>query len=91
MPQTSYNVEKIGLAGIILRAGRMITEDKIHPTSGIEFHVQIGDAVKAGDLIYTIHGDEPHHFASAYQMLHNSFEISLQKPSEHVLIKEVLG
>ncbi|MBC7421028.1 MAG: thymidine phosphorylase [Bdellovibrio sp.] len=87
----SYDVEKIGLAGIILRAGRMITEDKIHPTSGIEFHVQIGDSIKAGDLIYTIHGDESHHFASAYQMLHNSFEISLQKPSEHVLIKEVLG
>ncbi len=88
---TSYNVEKIGLAGIILRAGRMITEDQINPTSGIEFHVQIGDAVKTGDLIYTIHGDEPHYFANAYQMLHNSFEITLQKPNDHVLIKEVLG
>ncbi|MBC7742692.1 MAG: thymidine phosphorylase [Bdellovibrionaceae bacterium] len=86
----NFDVEKIGLAGIILRAGRKKTDDIIHPTSGVEFHAQLGDAIKAGDLIYTIHGDEPERFAGAYEMLSKSFHISLQKPHEHVLIKEVL-
>lgn len=87
---SSFEVEKIGLAGIVLRAGRMKTSDQIHPSSGVEFHVQLGDPVKAGDLVYTIHGDEPELFAGAYDMLSKSFQISLQKPHDHVLIKEVL-
>lgn len=86
----AFNVEKIGLAGIVLRAGRLKTSDLVSPTSGIEFHVQIGDSVKAGDLIYTIHGDEPDLFAEAHEMLTQSFEISLQKPEPHVLINAVL-
>lgn len=86
----SFNVEKIGLAGIVLRAGRLRAEDKIAPTSGVEFHVKIGDAVNAGDAIYTIHGDEPELFDRACEMLADSYQISLQKPAPHVLIEDVL-
>lgn len=86
-----FNVEKIGLAGIVLRAGRLKTEDLIHPTSGVEFHVKIGDPIKKGEPVFTIHGDEPELFNSALELLESSFEISLQKPSKHVLIKGVLG
>jgi len=86
----SFNVEKIGLAGIILHAGRMKNDDVIHPTAGIEFHCKIGDQVKAGDIIFTIHGDEPELFAEAEQLLTLAHEISLQKPASHVLINSVL-
>jgi pyrimidine-nucleoside phosphorylase len=86
----NFDVEKIGLAGILLRAGRRVTTDVIHPTSGIEFHAKIGDEVQTGDLIYTIHGDEPELFESAKKMLETSYSISLQKPAPHVLIKEVV-
>lgn len=86
----SFAVEKIGLAGIVLRAGRLKTEDIINPTSGIEFHVKIGDAVNTGDPIYTLHGDEVELFEKARQMLEGSYQISLQKPAPHVLIENVL-
>ena len=86
----SFNVEKIGLAGIHLRAGRKLTDDLIHPTAGIEFHVKIGDVLKPGDLIYTLRGDEHEHFDEAAEMLRGSYEISLQKPGAHVLINDVL-
>lgn len=86
----SFNVEKIGLAGIILRAGRKLTDDSIHPTAGIEFHVKIGDSIRHGDLIYTLLGDEHEHFDEAAEMLRGSYEISLQKPAPHVLINDVL-
>ncbi len=85
-----FDVEKIGLAGILLRAGRRVTSDIINPTAGIEFHLKLGDQTKAGDLIYTIHGDEPELFDGARIMLEESFEISLQKPNEHVLISAVV-
>ncbi len=87
---SNFDVEKIGLACILLRAGRQVTSDVIHPTSGIEFHVKIGSPVQVGDLLYTIHGDEPELFSAAEQMLLSSFEITLQKPPVHVLIKEVV-
>lgn len=87
---SKYNVEKIGLAGIILRAGRKKTDDILNLVAGIEFHKKLGDPVKAGDPIYTIYGDEPELFENAQKMLQSSFEISLQKPQAHVLIKETL-
>lgn len=86
----AFDVEKIGLTAVVLKAGRLRADDKINPTSGIEFHVKIGDAVKKGDLLYTLHGDDPHLFAEAERMLADSYEISLQKPATHVLITDVL-
>ena len=85
-----FDVELIGLAGIILRAGRSKAEDIINPTAGIEFHVKIEDVVKEGDLLFTIHGDEAELFVEAELMLKKSYEISLQKPAVHVLIEDVL-
>lgn len=87
---SSYQVEKIGLAGIVLRAGRKRTDDVLNLTSGIEFHKKIGDAVSAGEVIYTLHSDESELYEATKQMLVDSFQISLQKPTAHVLIKEVL-
>ncbi len=85
-----FDVEKVGLAGIILRAGRRVSSDILNLSSGIEFHKQLGDKVTVGDLIFTIHGDEPELFETAQKMLSSSYEISLQKPKAHVLINEVL-
>lgn len=88
---SSFDVEKIGLAGIILKAGRAKTDDIISPSAGIEFHVKIGDSVNKGDVLYTLHGDDAELFSDASTLLVKSFEISLQKPLPHVLIKEVIG
>ena len=67
-----------------------MTTDKIHPTSGIEFHKKIGDLVKTDDVIFTIHGDEPNLFSSAEQLLKTSYTISEDKPAQNILIKKVL-
>ncbi|AGH96773.1 thymidine phosphorylase [Pseudobdellovibrio exovorus] len=87
---SSFNVEKVGIAGILLHAGRRKAEDTVNPTSGIEFHVKIGDQVKEGDVIYTILGDEPELFDNAHKTLTESFEIHLQKPADHVLIENII-
>ena len=69
---------------------RMKNDDIIHPTAGIEFHCKIGDEIKSGEKIFTIHGDEPELFGEAGELLTSSYEISLQKPAPHALIKTVL-
>ena len=86
-----YDVEKIGLAGIVLRAGRRVSSDILNLSAGVEFHKQLGDAVQTNDIIYTIHSDEPKLFEAAEKMLAASYQITLQKPAAHVLIKEVLN
>ncbi len=86
----SFDVEQIGIAGILIHAGRQITSDKINPTSGIEFHKKIGDAIKENEKIFTIHGDEPELFSYAEKRLSACYEISLHKPAPHVLINKML-
>lgn len=87
---STYEVEKIGLAGILLRAGRKKTDDVLNLTAGIEFHKKIGDPVAVGETIFTLHGDESELFGATSEMLSTSFHISLQKPAAHVLIKQIL-
>jgi pyrimidine-nucleoside phosphorylase len=87
---SSFNVEKVGIAGIVLKAGRRITEDVIDPLTGIEFHKKIGDSIKAGETLYTIHCDNEALVAETTKFLNESVTISDQKPTHHKLIKEVL-
>lgn len=87
---SGFNVEKVGIAGIVLKAGRRITEDLIDPLTGIEFHKKIGDQVRAGDVIFTIHCDNEALVAETKSFLTESVTVSAQKPLPHKLIKEVL-
>ncbi|WP_413289428.1 thymidine phosphorylase [Bdellovibrio sp. HCB337] len=87
---STFNTESIGVAGIILKAGRAVVTDVIAPTAGIEFHVKVGDAVQAGDPIYTLHGDDLELMQSAFPLLKSSVNISLQKPPSPSLILKAL-
>lgn len=87
---SSYNVEKIGVAGIVLKAGRQMTDDIIDPLTGIEFHKKIGDPIKEGEPIFTIHCDNDSLLSESEQLLKQAVIITDKKPNEHKLIKEVL-
>ncbi|MGZ3769695.1 MAG: thymidine phosphorylase [Bdellovibrio sp.] len=82
----SFNTESIGVAGIIIKAGRAQAADIIAPTAGIEFHVNVGDKVNQGDTIFTLHGDDISLLNSAVPLLNSSVNISLQKVVKPSLI-----
>jgi pyrimidine-nucleoside phosphorylase len=88
---SGFNTERIGVAGIVIKAGRAQTTDVIAPTAGIEFHAKIGDEVKAGDALFTLYGDDKGLLESAVPMLKSSATISLQKVTKPSLILKVLN
>lgn len=85
-----FHTESIGVAGIIIKAGRAQTTDIIAPTAGIEFHLKVGDEVKAGEPIFTLHGDDKDLLQSAIPLLKSSVNISLQKTTKPSLILKTL-
>ncbi|MBO9667316.1 MAG: thymidine phosphorylase, partial [Bdellovibrio sp.] len=87
----SFHTESIGVAGILIKAGRAQTTDIIAPTAGIEFHAKVGDEVKAGDVLFTLHGDDKDLLLSAVPMLKSAITISLQKVSKPSLILKILS
>ena len=87
---SSYQTEKIGIAGIALKAGRLIAADKIEPTSGIEFYKKIGDPVQKGEKLFTLYGADRSLFKHALKLLKESAVISLQKSSPMDLIVKTL-
>lgn len=87
---SSYDTEKIGLAGIALKAGRLKADDLIEPTAGIEFYKNIGDPVKKGEKLFTIYGADKALFIHANELLKKSVLISLQKPEAMALIVKTL-
>ncbi|MBK9324616.1 MAG: thymidine phosphorylase [Bdellovibrionaceae bacterium] len=86
----NMNTESIGVAGILIRAGRAQTTDLIEPTAGIEFHAKIGDPIRSGDPIFTLFGDHPELLQAARPLLSSAVNISLQKPKTPSLIFKTL-
>lgn len=86
----SFNCEQIGVAGIALKAGRMVKTDEIDPVAGISFPSKIGDFIKRDDPIFVMHGSNSTEFKEARQMLSTCYKLSAQPPRPHELLWKVL-
>lgn len=64
--------ERIGMAGIVMGAGRTRVEDPIDPTAGCEFLAKIGDRVEQGDPIFRLYGSDLAKLHSSIPMLQES-------------------
>jgi pyrimidine-nucleoside phosphorylase len=85
----AIDTEKVGLAALILGAGRMQKTDSVDPTAGMEIHRKLGDPVAKGDCLYTLFAnlsaDDPK-FTRVQDMVLSATFISLQKPELPALI-----
>lgn len=64
-----------GIAAWRLGAGRARKQDPVQHAAGIDLHVKPGQAVKAGDPLFTLGTDEPERFARALASLEGAYEI----------------
>jgi pyrimidine-nucleoside phosphorylase len=82
----AMNTEKIGIAGLLLKAGRAKTTDIIEPTAGIQFFKKTGESIKAGEALFKIFGADQNLFATAEETLQHAVVIGPQQADPIPLI-----
>ncbi len=82
------DTEKIGIAAMVLGAGRERKEDIIDFTVGLDFEKKIGDYVKKGDVVCYLHANLIG-VNESLKLLEEAILIGKNK-KEHILIKEVI-
>lgn len=72
----SYNAEQVGIAAILMGAGRQKNTDKLDLTAGIEIFKKIGDPINPGDTLFLLHGDNLKKVSDVEAILLQSISIS---------------
>jgi pyrimidine-nucleoside phosphorylase len=89
---SSIQCEQLGVACVVLGGGREKKEDKIDPAVGLEFHKRIGDAVKRGEHLCTLHYNSEARLAEAQHLVETAYRITAEKPSSlPPLIYRIIG
>jgi pyrimidine-nucleoside phosphorylase len=63
------HARKVGDAAMVLGAGRKKVGDPVDHAVGVEVHCKVGDKVKIGDRLFTIHANQEHAADKARQTL----------------------
>lgn len=87
----SMNTEFLGIAGILIKAGRAKVDDVIEPTAGIEFHAKVGEFIRAKEALFTLYGANEALFDQAAKVLEKSVVISEEKSLPQPLILKTLS
>jgi len=84
--------EQVGLASLVLGGGRNKQDDAIDHAVGLELHKKLGDAVKAGERIATVHYNDPARLPEALRLLQEAYDIG-PKPldAQRILVKNIIG
>jgi pyrimidine-nucleoside phosphorylase len=84
--------EQLGVACVVLGGGREKKEDTIDPAVGLEFHKRIGDAVKRGEPLCTLHYNTGGRLAEAQHLVETAYRIEPEKPKAiPPLIHRIIG
>jgi thymidine phosphorylase len=89
---TTTECEQFGIALAMLGGGRERKEDTIDPGVSLEFRKRIGDPVKKGESLATIHYNADAKLAKAKSMIAASYIVGPKPPSEiPPLIRRLIG
>ncbi|BDI21582.1 thymidine phosphorylase [Herbiconiux sp. L3-i23] len=79
-----------GIAAWRLGAGRARQGDAVSAGAGVELHAKPGDAVTAGQPLFTLHADDESRIARALDAVSGAWEIGSVAPSPTPLIAETI-
>lgn len=82
---------KVGVASWRLGAGRARKEDPVQAGAGITIHAHLGDQVKAGEPILTLHTDDDYRFERAREALEGGITISTVAPTRESVLLDRIG
>ncbi len=83
--------EQLGIACVILGGGRERKEDRIDPAVGLVVHKKIGDAVRKGEALCTIHYNSGARLAEARQLVAGAYRIDEQGSASPPTVYKVVG
>ncbi len=78
----SIQCEQVGLASLVLGGGRNKQDDVIDHAVGLELHKKLGDAVKKGESIATVHYNDSAKLSSALPLLKEAYRIGPKPPNQ---------
>ena len=84
------NAETIGIASVVLGAGREKKEDSIDYKAGISLLKKTGSYVNVGDTIAILYTDLEDKIIDAKKMILGTIEMSDNKPADEKLIYEII-
>lgn len=87
---TNIDTEKVGIASIMLGAGRKKKEDIIDHSVGLKILKKLGDEVSSGDTIAVIYASENSDVESALKLLEEAYIIGDVRPEKPLMIYEVI-
>ncbi|MBL7996114.1 thymidine phosphorylase [bacterium] len=86
----SINCLEVGMAGVLIGAGRRTKEDAIDYSSGIMIHKKVGDRVIEGEILATVYTSIDDQLESACQKIEQAYEIGFNAPDKKPLILAVM-
>ncbi|MGI1822037.1 pyrimidine-nucleoside phosphorylase [Exiguobacterium sp. TRN 1102] len=85
----SIIADEVGVAAMLLGAGRATKEDKIDFAAGITLEKKVGDRVEAGDVIAVLRSNIED-MSSAIERLDHAYTIGATKPEARPLVHAVI-
>jgi pyrimidine-nucleoside phosphorylase len=82
---------QLGVACVVLGAGREKKEDAIDPAAGLVFHKKRGDAVERGESLCTLHYNSATRLDEARRLVESSYRIAAEPPEARPLVHRVIG
>ncbi len=84
------DAEKIGIASMLLGAGRQRIEDRIDHGAGIMLNRKSGSAVRKGDPVAVLHYNDEGNLAEVLQLVNEAFVIGPEPPGPRKMIRKVV-
>jgi pyrimidine-nucleoside phosphorylase len=84
------NAEGIGIAAMLLGAGREKKTDRIDPAVGLILHRRIGSYIETGDSLATLYVNDDTRLKESMDRLLNSIEIENIKPDLSPIVYDVI-
>jgi thymidine phosphorylase len=85
---TRVDARAVGVAAWRLGAGRARREDPVSAAAGITIAARPGEHVRAGDILLTLHADDPSRFAPALEELAGAVDLGPAAPPIRPLVLE---
>jgi pyrimidine-nucleoside phosphorylase len=84
------DAEALGTAALFLGAGRFTKEDSIDHSCGMTVRKKIGDFVREGEPLVTLHYNEERNLAQALDLAARAYVLSPNKPPPFRLVHEMI-